>query len=167
MIFAADQATGIVACDYVTEPNVMRQAAEERYPLSNEYWHTRDDEALDEACAEKLLNRDAAVNIEMPGTGGGELRDDSIRRAGHLFDKICTGCGQFKWTATQDHDAPVPIRPGPKRENRLEGVAAHHNYVDGCYEFFITMILTAVGWQKIQGSVRARDETVQAGADKN
>jgi hypothetical protein len=151
----------------MTEQNVMRQAAEERDTLSNEHRDTSDDEALNKPCAKESLNRDAAVYIEMLGTTGGKLRDDLIRRAGHLFDKICTGCGKFKWTATQDHDAPVPIRPGPKRENRLEGVAAHHNYVDGCYEFFITMILTAVGWQKIQGSVRARDETVQAGTDKN
>jgi hypothetical protein len=29
------------------------------------------------------------------------------------------------------------------------------------------MILTAVGWQKIQGSVRARDEPVKTGSDKD
>jgi hypothetical protein len=93
VILAADETAGIVARGYVTEPNVVRQAAEERDTLSNEHRDTSDDEALNEPCAEKLLNGDAAVDVKMLGTGGRELRDDSIRRAGHLFDDTSADAG--------------------------------------------------------------------------
>ena len=81
MVLAADQTTGIVArCD-VAELNVTRQAAGKRgIPFSDEHGNTRDGETLDEACAQEALNGDAAVDVEMVGTAGGELRDDLLRR---------------------------------------------------------------------------------------
>src|SRR6202789_1541780 len=110
VILAADQATGIVTSHDVTEPNVMRQAAEERNPLSNEHRDTRDDETLNESRAQELLNRDSSVDVEVLSAAGGELRNDLSRRSGHLFDHASAGCRQVgevttQGAATQDHYA--------------------------------------------------------------
>jgi hypothetical protein len=144
MVLAADQTTGIVArCD-VAEPNVTRQATEKWNTLSDEHGNTRDGETLNEACAQEALNGDAAVHVEVLGTAGGELRDDLLRRPAHLFDDATAGRGQIKWATTEDDDALVSIGPRSEAENCLEGVATHHDRIDGGYEFIVAMSFATV-----------------------
>ena len=122
----------------------MRQAAEEWNTFSDEHGNTRDGETLNEACAQEALNGDAAIDVEMLGAAGGELRDDLLRWAAHLLDDSSAGRGQINGATTQDDDALVSIGPRSERENCLEGVAAHHDCIDGGYEFIVAMSFATV-----------------------
>ena len=91
MVLALNQATRIMPRRHVTEPNVARQGPEERNPVPDEYRHTSDNETLNEPRAQEPLNRDPAIDVEVVGTTGGELRDDLSRRPGHLFNNASAG----------------------------------------------------------------------------
>jgi len=54
----------------VTQLEVVGQGAKQRDPVSNEHWNSGNGEELNQACAQKALNRNAAVNIEMMGAAG-------------------------------------------------------------------------------------------------
>ena len=74
VVFALHQAAGILARIYVTQVQVARQGAKKRNPVSNQHGHARDDKALNEPRAQKALNREATVYIDMAGTAGSQLR---------------------------------------------------------------------------------------------
>src|SRR2546430_11294875 len=69
----------------VAKPNVARQTAEQRNSLSNEHGHARDNEPLNGPLAQKPLNRDSPVDVQVLDPAGSELRDDLRWRPGHLF----------------------------------------------------------------------------------
>ena len=73
MVLALNQATRIVPSRYVTEPHIARQSAEERNSVSNEHRHASDNETLNEPGPQEPLNRDPAVDVEVPGTTSGSL----------------------------------------------------------------------------------------------
>jgi hypothetical protein len=150
----------------------MRQAAEEGNAFAYEHGDTRDDEAVNQSGAQELLNRDSAVDVEVVDTTGSELRNDLCRGAGHLFDQASTGCGEVSDAPTQgstaqDDYALIAIWPGPKRQNRLEGVAAHHDGIDASYKFVLAMGFPAACRQEVEAAVWPRNEAVEAGADKD
>ena len=91
MVLALYQAAWVVPSRYVTETNVVRQGAEERNPVSNQYRHASDNETLDEPGSQKPLNRDSPVDIEMLGATGRESRNDVSRMPGHLFHHSSNG----------------------------------------------------------------------------
>jgi hypothetical protein len=64
----------------VAEPDVARQGAEERDPLSDEHGHAGDDETLNEPLAQEPLDRDPAVDVEVVSAARREPRDDLRRR---------------------------------------------------------------------------------------
>jgi hypothetical protein len=57
----------------VMEPNVMRQAAEERNSFSDEHGDTCNCQALNEPGAQELLNRDSTVDIDVLNARASEL----------------------------------------------------------------------------------------------
>ena len=65
VVFALHQAAGILARINVTQVQVARQRAKKRNPVSNQHGHARDDKALNEPRAQKALNREATVYIDM------------------------------------------------------------------------------------------------------
>jgi hypothetical protein len=135
VVFAADRAAGIVASRYVAELNVMRQAAEEGNTFAYEHGDTRDDEAVNQSGAQELLNGNAAVDVDVVGTTGSELRNNLFGWSGHLFDNAAAGRGQVgeattQRAATQDHDALVSIGPCWEHKHDLEGISAHHDCID-------------------------------------
>jgi hypothetical protein len=73
MVFGLNQAACVMLGRYVTKPNVMRQFAEERNSVSNEHRHTSDNEALNEACSQELLDRDPTVDIKVVSTAGSKI----------------------------------------------------------------------------------------------
>ena len=93
MVLALNQAARIVPRHDVTEPDVARQGAEERNPVSNEHRHASDNETLDEPRAQKPLDRDPTVDVEVMGTTKRESRSDLNRRPGHLFYDASAGRG--------------------------------------------------------------------------
>ena len=60
----------------MTEPDIVRQGAEERNPSADEHGNTRNDQALNKPGLEKPLNGDPAIDVNMPDTASLELRHD-------------------------------------------------------------------------------------------
>src|ERR1039458_1164253 len=88
LVLALNQAARIVLRRYVMQPHIARHGAEERNSLSNEHRHTRDDETLNQACAQESLNRNPSVDVEVVGAASREFGNDLSRRPGHLFHNL-------------------------------------------------------------------------------
>src|SRR6266436_931988 len=166
MVLALNQAARIVPGRYVPEPNIARQAAEERNTVSNEHGHARDDETLNEPCAKEPLNRDPTVDVNVAGATSSELRNDLSGSPGHEFNNA-SGGRHINGAATQHHHALVHVGPGRKRQNFLEGHTAYHDGVDACQELVVAVRFAAALQQKVEIAVPPRDEAVDAGADKD
>src|SRR5438552_19083770 len=82
LILALNQAARIMPRREVAKPNVARQTAEQRNSLSNEHGHARDNEPLNGPLAQKPLNRDSPVDVQVLDPAGSELRDDLRWRPG-------------------------------------------------------------------------------------
>lgn len=89
----------------MTEADVARQGAEEGDAVSNEHRDASDDEALHEASAQKLLNGDAAVHVDVLDAAGSEFGNNFGRRPGHLLDAASAHGGEIEGAAAEDHDA--------------------------------------------------------------
>ena len=126
----------------------MRQAAEEWNTFSDEHGNTRDGETLNEACAQEVLNRDAAVDVEWRAPLAASCETICSGGPAHLFDDASAGRGQINGATAQDDDALVSIGPRSEAENCLEGVAAHHDRIDGGYEFVVAVSFATVRRQK-------------------
>jgi hypothetical protein len=85
-----------VAGGDVTEMDVARQGAEEGDAVSDEHRDARDDEAVNEARAQKLLNGDAAVHIDVLDAAGSEFGNNFGGRPGHLLDAASTHGGESR-----------------------------------------------------------------------
>jgi len=71
---------------YMTQLDIVWQAAKEWDAFSDAHGYAGDDEPLDQAGAEESLNGDAAIDVEVMSAAGGEFRNDFGRSSGHLFD---------------------------------------------------------------------------------
>ena len=69
--------------------------------------------------------------------------------------------------AAQDNHTLVAVGPLGKGQNHLEGLAADHQRVDGGHELVVAMGLAATRGQKVELAVRPRNETINAGPDKD
>jgi hypothetical protein len=72
LVFAFDQASGVLARGDVAEADVLHEGTEKRDALADEHGDLADGEAVDLAGAEKILDGDAAVNIDVLGAMGFE-----------------------------------------------------------------------------------------------
>ena len=145
----------------------MRKGAEERDSVSDENWDASDDEAVNESCAQEVLNCDSAIDVEVLGAGGGEARDDFGGRAGHLFDFSSGYCGEVERTAAEDDYALLTVRPRGHGQNGVERFAAHHNGIDGSDELIVAVRFAAARRKEVELAVLPRDEAIKAGADKD
>src|SRR5712691_5736535 len=73
LVLTLNQAARIVTRRYVAQPNVARQAAEKRNSISNEHWHSSDDEELNDPRAQEPLDGDAAVDVQVVDATSGKL----------------------------------------------------------------------------------------------
>src|SRR5437667_11022604 len=167
LILALNQAARIMPRREVAKPNVARQTAEQRNSLSNEHGHARDNEPLNGPLAQKPLNRDSPVDVQVLDPAGSELRDDLRWRPGHLFHDASAHCGQIGWAAAQHNDSLVAVGPGLKSQNRLEGLAAYHNRVDAGNKLVVAVGLASALRQKVEIAVSPSNKAVNAGADKH
>jgi len=151
----------------VSERHVVRKAAEKRNAFADEHRDAGDDEPLNEARAQKSLNGDAAVDVEVVSARGREAPDDFGGLAAHLFDDAADDDGKIDGTTAQHHDACFSIRPRTELENDVERVAADDNRVDAGHEFVVSVRLAAAGRQKIEIAIQSRNEAVDAGADED
>lgn len=139
-VLGLDEAAGVVpGCD-VAEAEIARDDAEERDSLSDENGDAGDGEVLDEARAQETLDGDAAVDVEVLGSTGGEFSGDLGGRAGHLLDRIFWDVrqgGEIERRAAEDDDALRAVGPGRwEAEDSFEGVAADDDRVDLGHELF-------------------------------
>jgi len=65
LVFALDEAAGVLTRADVPEGNVSSHRAKERHPDTNEHWNPRDDEALNELRVEKTLNGNSPVHVRV------------------------------------------------------------------------------------------------------
>jgi hypothetical protein len=66
------------------------------------------------------------------------------------------------WAATL-----IPIRPGGKSENRLEGLAPYDQRIDPQHELVVAVGLAPVRGKKVKTVVQPRNIAVYAGPDKD
>lgn len=166
-VFALNQAARIGPCLEMTEPDVARERAEERDPLSDEHRDASNDETLNESGAQEALNGDPAVDVGMVRAGGGKFRNDVRGRSTHLFHPAAAHAGKIEGTAAENDHALVTVGPGVKGQNGLEGFAADDDGVDAGDELVVAMGFAAARREKIESAVGAGDETVEAGADED
>src|SRR5947207_12720438 len=167
LILALNQAARIMPRRDVAKPNVARQTAEQRTARPTEHGNARDNEPWNGPLAQKPLNRDSPVDVQVLDPAGSELRDDLRWRPGHLFHNASGHCGQIEWAAAQHNDSLVAVGPGLKSQNRLEGLAADHNRVDAGNKLVVAVGLASALRQKVEIPVRTRNKPVNAGADKH
>src|SRR5580658_1460361 len=167
LVFAFDQAARVMLRGYVTEPQIARQGAKKRNPFSNEHGHARDDEALNKAGAQKPLNRDPSVDVEVVSATRGKFRNNLRRRPGHLFHHPAAHGRQVKGTAAEHDYTLISIGPRRKSQHCLEGLAADDKRIDAGEKLVVAVGFAAVCRKKVKIAVRSRNETVNAGSDKD
>jgi len=170
-VLGLDQAAVVVpGCD-VAEREIAGEDAEERDSLSDENRDAGDGEVLDEARAQETLDGDAAVDVEVPGSTGGELGDDLGGRAGHLLDRFFWDVGhggEIKGRAAEDDDALRAVGPGRcEAEDGFEGLAADDERVDLGHELFKAVGYAAAELEEVEATIWPRDESIYAGSDKD
>jgi hypothetical protein len=152
---------------YVLEAYIAREGAKQKDSFSNENRYSSDDETVDEACAQESLNRDASVDVEVAGAAGSEFRNDFKRRPRHLFHHASAYRGEIERPAAQNHYPLFSVGPRWKEENGFESVAADHQCIYAFNKFVVAMGFAAVRREKVQSAIRARQEAVDGGPDKN
>lgn len=93
------------------EADVAREGAEEGDSVSNENRDASDDEALHEAGAQKLLNGDAAVHVDVLDAAGSEFGNNFGGRTGHLLETGSAHGGEIERAAAEDHHAFITVGP--------------------------------------------------------
>src|SRR3984957_1754472 len=171
-VLTLHQSGGIGLSRHVTEPHIVRQRAEKRDAFTDQHGHAGDGEALNQAGAQEVLDRNPAVDVDVLHSIRGEFRHNLRRFSGHLFDHssapdFSSNFGEVDWPATKDHDALVFIWPLGERQNDFVGVAANYQRIHRGHELDIAVGFAAVRGQKIERAVQPGNETVNAGADKD
>jgi hypothetical protein len=69
----------------VTETDILRESAEERNSLSDEYRHAGNDKAMNKANARESLNRNPAIDIKVLSSRLSKPGNDLGRGSGHLL----------------------------------------------------------------------------------
>src|SRR5580658_4328281 len=95
----------------VMQLHVPRQGAKERNSLSDEHRYTSDNQSLHKPCAQKSLNRNSAVDIDVMDAVRSEFRNDLGRRTAHLLRIAAANSGEINGSTAEHHYAFVPIRP--------------------------------------------------------
>ena len=125
------------------------------------------DEALNQSCPEKLLDRDAPIDIGVFESPRSQIGDDLSGSARHLFDQSTADSGEIKMARAQNDDLFVAVGPFRKGENDLVRSAADYENIDAGDELVVAMGFASVSRQEIEGVVEAGDEAVDAGADED
>lgn len=145
VVLGLNQTTRVMLSRYVMQPDIARQRVEKGNSITNQYRHSSDDDALNEACSQEPLNRDPSVDVEVVGTTSSEFCNDLGRSSSHLLHSASARRRQVNGLATQDHNPFVTIWPGRQSQNLLEGLAAQHKSIDACHELVVAVGFAAAG----------------------
>src|SRR5579872_2115134 len=87
---------------------------------------------------------------------------------GHLFHSAALYHRQIERAVAQHYDALGTIGPRrPKSQDGFESVATDDNGIHAGHKFVIAVRFAAAHRQKVEGAVPPRNETIEAGADKD
>src|SRR5260370_30644148 len=84
-IFGFDQPTSVVPSLNVLQPDILRQRSKQGNPLTDQNRHARDNQPLNHALAQKPLNRDSTIDINVANAPAFKFRNDFPRRSLHLL----------------------------------------------------------------------------------
>jgi hypothetical protein len=152
----------------VREVYVGIQGAEEWNARPDKDRNARDDETLYEAGTQKLLNRPAAIDVDVLETTSRELRKNVARLAGDAFNDRA-GRGREQRSAAEYEDGLGAVGPSGKRQDDIVRVAAEEYSVDGGEEVVVTVgssRAATVSGEKVEGASWPGNEAVEAGADE-
>jgi hypothetical protein len=166
-VLAFDQAAGILLRRDVLQLYIAGEGAEQGNSFSDEHGHASDNETLDQARAQKALDRDSSVDVEVLGTAGGEFGNNVGWRAAHVLHHAAAYRRQIYGVAAQDHYALVAVGPGRKGEHGLKGLSTYDEGIDGGEELVVAVGFAAALGEKIEVAIPARDEAIKAGSDKH
>lgn len=145
----------------------MQERTKQRDTVADKDRIAIDDDALNQAGAEKALNGNSAIHVNMFEVAIGKPRKNSCRISRHLFDAASTNPGEIESAATESDDLPVSVWPVWKGKNRLKRFAANDERIYGGHEFGVTVRFAAIGGQEVVLTVAAGDETIEADPDED
>jgi len=165
-IFALDKAAGVLARRDMLERNVMRERAKQWNPGTDQHGNARDDESLDEPRLEKPLNRDPAIDVDVPDAPRGKPCDDLAWTPRHMLDNRAGRRCRKGVTAEHKHRL-LTVRPRVERQDRVVCLTAQHQRIDGGHELGVAMGFPATRRKEIEVAVLSSDEAVEARAHKD
>src|SRR5215210_678891 len=165
-VLTLHQAAGVLPGLYMPQPNILGQGTEEWNAVSEEHRDASDDESLNEPRREEPLDGDPAIHVDVPDTMRLQLGQDSGGVAGHPLNQGAGGCRGERMSA-QDIDRLLPIGPCIERQNRLVSIATDDQCVHACHERLVAMLLATTLRKPIQASIRASNESIEAGPDED
>src|SRR5690349_19530085 len=116
-VFTLNEAASVLACIYVSEPDVPRRRSKKRDSGAYEHRDSRDDETLDETSPKKPLNGDSTIHVYVLDTSGLQLGRDIGQRHSQMLDHGRRGSGRQRVSAEHEHGLRT-VRPGVKGQYR-------------------------------------------------
>jgi len=166
MIFTLNQSTLEAACGDVPEFDISREGAKERDTFPYEHRNTRDDESLNQAGAKKLLNGDAAINVNVSNAARFKLGDDFNRIARHMLHLSSRRGGHWR-TSAKHKNGFGPVRPAVEPQDAFKRVAANHQRIYRGHELFVPVRFTPASGKEIVCAAASRDESIETGTNEN
>jgi hypothetical protein len=146
----------------------MRDGSEEGDAAAQEDGYAGDDQPMDQAGGEELLDDLSAVDVEVARALAGEVGDDLRRCSRHGLN---VGRGRLRHSERpmrQDDHRLDSVEPLVESSNHVEGVAPHDERIDRVEELAIALITlpgALDGREPVEPAIFAGDEAVEAGGD--
>src|SRR5205809_2293938 len=160
------KAAGILASRDMLQGDIAAKRAKQWDAGADEHRNTGDNEALNEASLQELLNSDPAIHIDMPDAAGLKLRHDLGWSPGHPLHHCPSRSGGDR-TTTEHENGLLAVGPPIEAQDRLERLAADDQCVHRGNKLIIPVRFATAGREKIEGAVRTSDEAVEASANKD
>src|SRR6185503_4357494 len=165
-VFSLNEAARVLPRPNGRECNIVWNCPKERYSCTDEHWHARDDQSLNESFLKKPLNGHAPVHVNVLDAASGELRHDSGGSPRHALHDCPVWRGSKRPGAEHEHRLPV-VGPGIEGQYCLERVPTDDQGVDRCDELRVPVWLSATRRQKVEFAGGAGDEAVETRANKD
>jgi hypothetical protein len=167
-VFAFHQTRRVAFRRHMLQLHVMRQRTKQRNPAPDQHRHTVDRQPIHQSLAQKTLNGNPSIKINMFRPAGREFRQNVRRTPSHLLRRALRR-GKIDGARTQHHHALLLVRPLRKRLNNFVSVAPDHQRIHGRHEFRVTVRLRPALIQKIKRPIGPRQKSIQADAaeDRN
>src|SRR5215469_17753234 len=161
MIFALHQAARKTPRGHVSQADVAGKRTKKREAVPDKHRNSRNNEPIDQPCAQKLLNGHAAIDIYMTNAKRFELGHDIFRLSAQMLNHRARWRGRQPLGAEHEH-AFIPIRPFVETQHRLVRFFPDDQRIHRGHEFVIAVRFAAARWQEVERAIRARNKAVEA-----